>query len=62
MKEFSTRVRMGSARRFTTHIVTEKNYRIYSTSLGKEVALSDVVASMSSHDVMIFGEEHNDAG
>ena len=28
MKEFSTRVRMGWARRFTTHIVTEKTARV----------------------------------
>lgn len=41
--------------------LTEKNYRIYSVKLGKEVQLQDIVNEMNNYDVLIFGEEHNDS-
>jgi len=41
--------------------ITEKNYRIYSTSKGKEVTLKEVASDMNNHDVLFFGEEHNDS-
>ena len=39
----------------TTH------YKIYSTSLQKEVSVDDVVAGLDKADVLFFGEEHNDS-
>jgi uncharacterized iron-regulated protein len=41
--------------------LTESNYRIYSVKAGKEVALKDIVADMHDHDVLLYGEEHNDS-
>jgi uncharacterized iron-regulated protein len=41
--------------------VTEKNYRIYSTRLAKEVTLDDIARDMAAYDVLFFGEEHNDS-
>ncbi len=41
--------------------VTEKNYKIYSVKLGKEVTLNDIAEDMKNHDVLFFGEEHNDS-
>ncbi len=41
--------------------VTEKNYRIYSTQLAKEVTLDDIARDMAAYDVLFFGEEHNDS-
>jgi uncharacterized iron-regulated protein len=41
--------------------LTEKNYRIYSTSLQKEVGVEDIVDAMEENDVLFFGEEHNDS-
>lgn len=46
---------------FAQEGLTEKNYRIYDTRLGKEVKLADIVESMTQNDVLIFGEEHNDS-
>lgn len=39
----------------------ERNYRIYSVKLGKEVTLKEVVSDMENYDVLLFGEEHNDS-
>lgn len=44
-----------------THVVTGKDYRIYSVVQNKEVTLADIAATMATNDVLIFGEEHNDA-
>lgn len=41
--------------------LTEKNYRVYSVKLNKEVALKDIAADMANYDVLFFGEEHNDS-
>ena len=41
--------------------LTEKNYRIYSTKLQKEVTLADIAKDMADYDVLFFGEEHNDS-
>lgn len=41
--------------------LTEKNYRVYSVKLGKEVALKDIATDMVNYDVLFFGEEHNDS-
>lgn len=41
--------------------VTEKNYRIYSVKLAKEVTLDDIARDVASYDVLFFGEEHNDS-
>ena len=41
--------------------LTEKNYRIYSTSKGKEVTLKEIASDMNNYDVLFFGEEHNDS-
>ncbi len=41
--------------------LSEKNYKIYSVSLGKEVSLNEIIDDMSHHDVLFFGEEHNDS-
>lgn len=41
--------------------LSEKNYRIYSVKLGKEISLDDIVKDMDSYDVLFFGEEHNDS-
>lgn len=41
--------------------LTEKNYRVYSVKLGKEVTLNEIAEDMKTHDVLFFGEEHNDS-
>ena len=41
--------------------LTEANYRIYSVKLAKEVTVKGIVQDMKDHDVMFFGEEHNDS-
>jgi uncharacterized iron-regulated protein len=41
--------------------ITEKNYRIYSVKLSKEISLADIVSDMKDADVIFFGEEHNDS-
>jgi uncharacterized iron-regulated protein len=45
----------------TTKGLSEKNYRIYSVKLGKEVNMQDVVTDMQNYDVVFYGEEHNDS-
>jgi uncharacterized iron-regulated protein len=50
-----------SFRAFAQEGLTEKNYRIYDTRLGKEVKLEDIVESMAQNNVLIYGEEHNDS-
>jgi len=41
--------------------LTESNYRIYSVKQAKEVTLNDIADEMQNHDVLFFGEEHNDS-
>ena len=42
-------------------VLTEVNYKVFSTALNKEVTLDDVVVAMQDYDVLLFGEEHNDS-
>lgn len=41
--------------------ITEKNYKIYSLKLAKEVSITDIVEDMKYYDVLFYGEEHNDS-
>lgn len=41
--------------------LTEKNYKIYSVKLSKEVQISDIIEDMNAYDVLFYGEEHNDS-
>ena len=41
--------------------LSEQHYRIYSVRAGKEVTINDIVADMAAHDVLFYGEEHNDS-
>lgn len=41
--------------------ISDKNYKIYSVSAGKEVTLEEIAKDMKSRDVLFFGEEHNDS-
>lgn len=41
--------------------LSENHYRIYSVEHAKEVSLNDIVEEMNNHDVLFFGEEHNDS-
>lgn len=41
--------------------LTEKNYKIYSSKTGNEVAIESIVEAMTDADVLFFGEEHNDS-
>jgi len=41
--------------------LSEKNYRIYSVKLGKEVPLDSIINDMKGYDVLFYGEEHNDS-
>jgi uncharacterized iron-regulated protein len=42
-------------------ILSEKNYRIYSAKLNKEVTLDDIIEDMQNYNVLFYGEEHNDS-
>ena len=41
--------------------ITEKNYKIFSVKLAKEVVINDIIEDMKSYDVLFYGEEHNDS-
>jgi len=41
--------------------LSEQHYRIYSVKLAKEVTIDEIVNDMKTHDVVFFGEEHNDS-
>ena len=41
--------------------VTEKNYKVYSVKLNKEVPLITIIDDMKNYDVLFYGEEHNDS-
>jgi uncharacterized iron-regulated protein len=41
--------------------LSEKNYRVYSAKLQKEVELSTIADDMKNYDVLFLGEEHNDS-
>lgn len=41
--------------------VGEMHYKVYSATEQKEVTLDDIIAGMVHHDVLFFGEEHNDS-
>jgi uncharacterized iron-regulated protein len=51
----------AQANKDTAKGLSEKNYRIYSVKLGKEVTMQDIVADMKNYDVVFYGEEHNDS-
>ncbi len=39
----------------------ENHYRIFSLRLQKEVPADSIIADMENHNVLLFGEEHNDS-
>ena len=41
--------------------LSDKNYKVYSVKLGKEVTLNEIADDMKNYDVLFFGEEHNDS-
>jgi uncharacterized iron-regulated protein len=41
--------------------LSEKNYRIYSVKLKKEVSIDSIISDMKNFDVLFYGEEHNDS-
>ena len=41
--------------------LNENHYRIYAVAKGKEVTLQEIATDMKNHDVLFFGEEHNDS-
>lgn len=41
--------------------LSDQHYRIYSVKLEKEVKLNDIIDDMTNHDVLFYGEEHNDS-
>ena len=41
--------------------ISSDNYRIYSVKTGTEVSLSAIVDDMANYDVLLYGEEHDDA-
>jgi uncharacterized iron-regulated protein len=41
--------------------VIEKNYRVYSVKLEKEVSINNIIEDMKTYDVLFYGEEHNDS-
>ncbi|MBP8033384.1 MAG: ChaN family lipoprotein [Bacteroidia bacterium] len=41
--------------------VTDKNYRIYSVKLSKEISINEIIEDMKNADVLFYGEEHNDS-
>ena len=41
--------------------LTDKNYRIYSVKLDKEIPLNAIAEAMAGADVLFMGEEHNDS-
>lgn len=41
--------------------ISADNYVIYSTKAGKTIAIENIVKDFKNYDIIIFGEEHNDA-
>jgi uncharacterized iron-regulated protein len=41
--------------------LSDKNYKIYSVKLNKEVPLDSIINDMKNYDVLFYGEEHNDS-
>lgn len=41
--------------------VTEEHYKIYSVREGTTVTIDQIIKDMSDHQVLFFGEEHNDS-
>jgi uncharacterized iron-regulated protein len=41
--------------------LSEANYKIFSVKLNKEVGLDEIASDMSTYNVILFGEEHNDS-
>lgn len=58
---FTCNAAILSAQTDTAKGVTEKNYRLYSVKLGKEVSMKDIAEDMKNYDVVFYGEEHNDS-
>jgi len=54
-------VSFSQAPKDTSHSLSDKNYRIYSVKLGREVSLADIATDMKNYDVVFYGEEHNDS-
>ncbi len=42
-------------------LLSDKNYRIYSVKLNKEVPIDSLISDMKNYDVLFYGEEHNDS-
>ena len=42
-------------------VLGPSHYKIYDTKQGREVTLEDIVQRMENHEVVLFGEEHNDS-
>lgn len=45
----------------TSAQISEKNYKIYSVKLGREVSPKEIADDMKNYSVLFFGEEHNDS-
>lgn len=41
--------------------ITEKNYKIFSVKLAKEVSFAEIITDMKNNNVLFYGEEHNDS-
>lgn len=41
--------------------INDAHYKIYSSKLGKEVSLNDMLVDFKNADLVFFGEEHNDS-
>jgi uncharacterized iron-regulated protein len=41
--------------------INDTHYKIYSSKLGKEVSLNEILADFKTAEVVFFGEEHNDS-
>ncbi len=41
--------------------ITQQHYKIYAVKSSREVSLKDIADEMINHQVLLFGEEHNDS-
>ena len=41
--------------------ISAENYLIFSTKTGKMIAVENIVEDFKGYDIILFGEEHNDA-
>lgn len=42
-------------------VLSQDNYKVYSTASQKQVSLDDIINDMNKADVVFYGEEHNDS-